>query len=38
MQCLVLAGSICRRQFVGVMVGVLDIESLAEHDGEGWRS
>ena len=35
MQFLALAGSICRQQFVGVMVGVLDVKSLVEHDGEG---
>ena len=31
-----LAGSICRRQFVGpgVTVGALDVKSLIEHDGE----
>ena len=32
---LALAGSVCRRQFVGVMVGVLDVKSLVEHNGEG---
>ena len=35
MQFLVLAGSICRRQFVGVMIGLLDVKSFVEHDGEG---
>ena len=35
MQFLALSGSVCRRQFVGVMVGVLDIKLLIEHDGEG---
>ena len=38
MQFLALAGSVCRRQFVGVTVGVLDIKSLIEHHGEGWKS
>ena len=37
---LTLAGSVCRQQFVGVTVavGVLDVKSLIEHDGEGWKS
>ena len=35
MQFLALASSVCRRRFVGVMVGVLDVKSLIEHDGEG---
>ena len=35
MQCFALAGSICRRWFVGVMVGVLHVKSLIEHNGEG---
>ena len=35
MQFLALAGSVCRRQFVGVAVGLLDVKSLVEHDGEG---
>ena len=35
MQFLALPGSICRRWFVGVTVGVLDVKSLVEHDGEG---
>ena len=35
MQFLALAGSVCRRQFVGLKVGVLYIQSLVEHDGEG---
>ena len=26
---------VCRRQFVGVTVGVLDVKSPIEHDGEG---
>ena len=30
-----LPGSICRRQFVGVTVGLLDVKSPVEHDGEG---
>ena len=29
-----LASSICRRQFVSVTVGLLDLKSLVEHDGE----
>ena len=32
---LALAGSVYRRQFVGVMLGVLDVKSLVEHDGDG---
>ena len=32
---LALANSACRRQFVGVEVGVLHVKSLVEHDGEG---
>ena len=28
-------GSACKRQFRGVTVGVLDVKSLVEHDGEG---
>ena len=37
MQFLAHAGSIhvCRQQFVGVTVGVLDVKSLIEHNGEG---
>ena len=35
MQFLALADSICRGQFVGVTVGILDVKSLVEHDGEG---
>ena len=31
---LAFAGSVCRRWFVGVMVCVLGVKSLAEHDGE----
>ena len=34
MQFLAIAGSVCRQQFVGAMVGVLDVKSLVEHDGE----
>ena len=30
-----LASSVCRWRFVGVTVGVLDVKSLVEHDGEG---
>ena len=29
------SGSICRWQFVDVLVGVLDVKSLVEHNGEG---
>ena len=29
------SGSVCRQWFVGVMVGVLDVKSLVQHDGEG---
>ena len=29
------SGSVCRRWFVGLTVGVLDVKSLIEHDGEG---
>ena len=35
MQFLALAGSVCRRWFVGVKVGVLDAKSLVQHDDEG---
>ena len=35
MQFLALASSVCRRQFVGITVGVLGVKSLVEHDGEG---
>ena len=28
-------GSVCKRQFLVVTVGVLDVKSLVEHDGEG---
>ena len=35
MQFLALAGSVCRRRFVGVTVGVLDVKSLVNHNGEG---
>ena len=34
MQLLALADSVCRWRFVGVVVGVLDVKSLIEHDGE----
>ena len=34
MQFLAPAGSVCRWQFVGVTVGVLDVKSLIEHGGE----
>ena len=34
MEFLGLPGSIRRQQFVDVMVGVLDVKSLIEHDGE----
>ena len=29
---LALAGSVCRRQFVGVAVSLLDVKSLVEHN------
>ena len=29
-------GSACKQQFVVVMVGVLDVKSLVEHNGEQW--
>ena len=32
MQFLALAGSVCRRQFVGVTIGELDVKSLLEHN------
>ena len=35
MQFLALPGSICRQRFAGVTVGVLDVKSPVEHDGEG---
>ena len=35
MQFLSLVGSVYRRRFVGITVGVLDAQSLVEHDGEG---
>ena len=35
---LALASSVCRRWFVGVTVGVLDVKSLVQHDGEGYKS
>ena len=35
MQFLAPAISVCRRWFVGVTVGVLDVQSLVEHDSEG---
>ena len=35
MQFLALPNSICKQQFVGVAVGVLDVKSFVEHDGEG---
>ena len=35
MQILALPGSVCRRRFAGVTVGVLDVKSLVEHGGEG---
>ena len=28
----------CRRQLVGVAVGLLDVKSLVEHNGDGYRS
>ena len=34
MQFLALASSVCRQQFVGVTVGVLDVNLLVEHDDE----
>ena len=37
MQFLPLAGALCRQQFVGVVVGLQDIKSLVEHNGEGWK-
>ena len=30
--------SVCRRQIVGLTVGVLDVKLLIQHDGEGWKS
>ena len=30
-----LCGSACRQGFVGVMIGVVDVKSLVEHNGEG---
>ena len=30
-----LAGSLCRRQIVGVAVDLLHVTSLVKHDGEG---
>ena len=38
MQFLALPGSVCRQQFVGVTVGVLDVKSLVEHNGEGQKN
>ena len=38
MQFLALGGSVCRRQFVVVTVGLLDVKSLVEHNGEGYKS
>ena len=35
MQFLALASYVCRQRFVGVTVGVLNVKSLIEHDGEG---
>ena len=35
MQFLAFASSVCKWLFVGVMVGVLDVKSLVEHNGEG---
>ena len=35
MQFLALTSSVCRRQIVGVKVGLLDVQSLVEHDDEG---
>ena len=35
MQFLALLGSTCRQWFAGVMVGVLDVKSHVEHNGEG---
>ena len=32
---LALAGSVCRRRFVGVTVGVLNVKSLVEHNVGG---
>ena len=29
-----LPGSACKQQFVGVTIGVVDVKSLIEHDGE----
>ena len=29
------SSSVCRQRYVGVMVDVLDVKSLVEHDGEG---
>ena len=34
MQFLALPGSVCK-QFVGVTISLLDVNSLVEHDGEG---
>ena len=35
MQFLALLGSVCKHQFVGVMIDLLDVKLLVEHDGEG---
>ena len=35
MHILALSSSICRRRFAGVMIGVLDVKSNVEHDGDG---
>ena len=35
MQFLALPNSVCKQQFVGVTIGLLDVKSLVEHDGEG---
>ena len=35
MQFLALPSSVCKQQFVGVTIGLFDVISLVEHDGEG---
>ena len=35
MQFLALPSSVRRRRFMGVMVGVLDVNSFVEHNSEG---
>ena len=31
-------GSVCKRLFLLVKVGILDVKSLVEHNGEGLKS